>query len=152
MLFIWFVRVFEWLVTGTWGLQHWVSFSLGETAFCRPTTMRGCKQFKWTQVLLLLLVCRVGEAMNPGPNPTFSIGAFNPSGLKGKAPYIVSQLAQGDIWVVSETHLCRQTMQAFRSSLHFAQSQYRYCIGGYPVPSQSSRQFHNAWRGVAILS
>ena len=73
-------------------------------------------------------------------------------GLKGKAPYIVSQLAYGDIWAVSETHLCAQSMQTFRSGLHFAESPYRYCVGGHPVPAQNNCMFHSAWRGVALLS
>ena len=98
-------------------------------------------------------MCRVGEAANPGPcSPSFVLGVFNPSGLKGKAPYIVSQLAYGDIWAVSETHLCSQSMASFRSSLHFAQGPYRFCVGGHPVPLPDDRTFHAAWRGVAVLS
>ena len=40
----------------------------------------------------------------------FTLGAFNPSGLKGKGPYIVSQL-DGDLWAISETHLCSQSFK-----------------------------------------
>lgn len=100
-------------------------------------------------------MCRVGEAANPGPRPEpsdFVLGAFNPSGLNGKAPLIVSQLTQGDIWAVSETHLCRQNLHKFKSSMHFAEGHYRYCVGGHPVPIQSNRMFHSAWKGVAVLS
>ena len=96
-------------------------------------------------------MCRLGEALNPGP-ADFVLGTFNPSGLKGKAPYIVSQLAHGDIWAVTETHLCDQSLRAFRASMHFAQGPYRYCIAGHPVPSQHNRMFHSAWRGVAVMS
>lgn len=104
-------------------------------------------------LLCLALVCRVGEAANPGPNPqSFVLGTFNPSGLPGKAPFIVSQLTQGDIWAVSETHLCSQSMSVFRDSLRFAASPYHYCVGGHPVPAQSNRVFHAAWKGVAALS
>jgi len=99
------------------------------------------------------MVCRVGEAAHPGPaQSNFVLGIFNPSGLTGKAPYIVSQLSHGDIWAVSETHLSHQSFSQFRSSLHFAQSPFRYCIGGNPVPAQSNRVLHAAWRGVAVLS
>ena len=107
------------------------------------------------QIFWLLHLCRIGEATNPGPKAdpsNFVLGAFNPSGLNGKAPFIVSQLAHGDLWAVSETHLCHQTLQKFRSSMHFAEGPYRYCVGGHPVPSSSNRMFHNAWRGVAVLS
>lgn len=110
---------------------------------------------RWFQIFWLLQLCRIGEATNPGPRPEpsdFVLGAFNPSGLNGKAPFIVSQLNHGDVWAVSETHLCSQSMQKFRSSMHFAEGQYRYCVGGHPVPSQTNRMFHTAWRGVAVLS
>ena len=117
-------------------------------AFCRPYR----SQKFWPRLLFFVILCRIGEAANPGPNHNFVLGAFNPSGLKGKAPYIVSHLDFGDLWAVSETHLCSQTLQAFKSSLQFASSQYRYCVGGHPVPSQQNRMFHSAWRGVAVLS
>eukprot|EP00435_Cladocopium_sp_Y103_P070529 s234_g35.t1 len=45
-----------------------------------------------------------------------------------------------------------QALNTFCSSLHFAQSPHKYCIGGFPVPSQTSRLYHSAWRGVAVLS
>ena len=107
---------------------------------------------RWPYLCCFALVCRVGEAANPGPNPNFVLGTFNPTGLPGKAPFIVSQLTQGDIWAVSETHLCSQSMATFRASMHFASSPYRYCIGGHPVPAQSNRSLHAAWRGVATIS
>ena len=108
---------------------------------------------RWPYLLCFTLFCRVGEAANPGPNPqSFVLGAFNPSGLPGKGPYLVSQLPKGDIWAVSETHLCSQSMSSFRASMHFASSPYRYCVGGHPVPAQSSRTSHATWRGVATLS
>lgn len=96
---------------------------------------------------------RIGEAANPGPDQScFVLGTFNPSGLKGKAPYIVSHLAHGDIWAITETHLCSQSLSSFRSSLHFAKSSFRHFVGGHPVPAQNNRMFHSAWRGVGVLS
>ena len=71
-------------------------------AVCRVTSV-GCP-FRVPRLVLLLLMCRLGEAKNPGP-ADFILGTFNPSGLKGKAPYIVSQLAHGDIWAISVTNL-----------------------------------------------
>ena len=124
----------------------------GVAASCCQSSVR-CRQVFWPYLFVFTLLCRVGEATNPGPtNPQFTLGAFNPSGLKGKGPYIVSQLAEGDIWAISETHLCSQSLQAFRASLHFANSQFKYCIAGHPVPAQENRVFHAAWRGVAVLS
>ena len=121
------------------------------TATCRTASLR-CKPVFWPYLLVFTTLCRIGEATNPGPQSNFVLGAFNPSGLKGKAPYIVSQLLYGDIWAVSETHLCSQALHAFKTSLRFAKSPFGYCVGGYPVPSQQDRLFHSAWRGVAVLS
>ena len=119
-------------------------------AGCRSTSLKRFSP-RIPQWVFLLLMCRLGEALNPGPDD-FVLGTFNPSGLKGKAQYIVSQLAYGDLWAVTETHLCDQSLRMFRSSLHFAQGPYRYCVAGHPVPAQQNRVFHSAWRGVAVLS
>lgn len=104
-------------------------------------------------IFLLLFGCRVGEASNPGP-PTaddFVLGAFNPSGLRGKAPFLVSHLAHGDFWAVTETHMCQQGIKDFRAGLRFAQSQFK-CIAGHPVPAQRSKTHQGQWKGVALLS
>lgn len=122
-------------------------------AVCRVTSVR-CRSGLWPYVAAFALLCRIGEAANPGPRPesSFVLGAFNPSGLPGKAPYLVSQFAQGDVWAVSETHLSENAMSQFRASMHFARGPYNYMIGGHPVPAQNDRTFHASWRGVAVLS
>ena len=128
-------------------------FHFGFLAVCQRFVMCRSSTGTWRHLVMLLVLCRIGEASNPGPlADSFVIGAFNPSGLVGKAPYLVSHLAHGDIWAVSETHLCNRALQTFRASLRFADSTHRYCIGGHPVPAQQNRQFHAAWRGVAVLS
>ena len=93
----------------------------GDAFFQRRTILRiRCSTF-WPQLFVLTLLCRVGEATNPGPTESdVVLGAFNPSGLNGKAQYIVSQLAHRDIWA-SETRLCGQSLQHFRSGLHSCQ-------------------------------
>ena len=141
------VGLHDWVL----GLLFW-GFCWG-LAVCRNTSVR-CKYGLWPYVAAIVLSCRIGEAANPGPKPdcSFSIGAFNPSGLPGKAPYLVSQLAHGDIWAVSETHLSSCTMNQFRAGMHFAKSPHKYVIGGHPVPAQSDRMFHASWRGVAMIS
>jgi hypothetical protein len=102
-------RLFTW----TWGLLVCVVMFLGAAAFCCHASFR-CRNVLWPYFFVFTLLCRVGEATNPGPaNSQFILGAFNPSGLKGKGPYIVSQLAEGDLWAISETHLCSQSLQAF---------------------------------------
>ena len=92
-----FRRAFQVLLfglLGAWGL--FVSILVVITrglAFCQHASVR-CR-LQWPYLFCIALVCRVGEATNPGPNPNFVLGSFNPSGLPGKAPYIVSQLTQG---------------------------------------------------------
>lgn len=133
------------------GLLFWV-FCWG-AAVCRSTSVR-CSSGLWPYVAAIVLLCRIGEAANPGPRPesSFAIGAFNPSGLPGKAPYLVSQLAHGDLWAVSETHLSAIAMNQFRAGMHFAKSPFKYVVGGHPVPAQNDRVFHASWRGVAMIS
>ena len=122
-------------------------------AVCQAqSTSRTSPRLAWC-FAFLLFTCRVGEASNPGPlDSNFVLGAFNPSGLRGKAPFLVSHLAHGDIWAVSETHLCHQGSQDFRSSLLFANSPYKYCVTGHPVPAQHSKTHQGQWKGVAMLS
>ena len=79
------------------------------------------------------------------------MGVFNPSGLRGKAPFLVSHLAHGDLWAVSETHLCQQGIKDFQAGLRFAQSSYK-CVAGFPVPAQRSRTHQGQWKGVAMIS
>lgn len=130
-----------------WVFAYWVM------AVCQFRSSHGGRGGFWPYVIAFALCCRVGEAANPGPDQSnFVLGVFNPSGLKGKAPYLVSHLSHGDLWAVSETHLCHHTFAQFRSSLHFAKSQFKYCVGGHPVPSQPNRTYHAAWRGVSVLS
>ena len=141
-----------WLANRILGLIFACFTILWGMTVCRATSTRRIQRL-WPYVFVFAMFCRIGEADNPGPiNTDFVLGACNPSGLKGKAPYVVSHLAHGDLWAFSETHLCSQALHAFRSSLHFARSPFSYCIGGHPVPAQNSRVFHAAWRGVAVLS
>ena len=142
----------------TLGLQLTTILILHRTgvgAVCPPRQLQVCPgRAAWTSWFMLSLMCSIGEATNLGPDegrPHFVLGTFNPPGLKGKAPYRVSHLAQGDIWAVSETHLCAQSMEAFRTGLHFAESPCRYCVGGHPVPAHNNRMLHPDWRGVAWL-
>ena len=52
--------------------------------FCH-SVMHRSQQF-WPRLIFFTVLCRIGEAANPGPDQNFVLGAFNPSGLKGKAP------------------------------------------------------------------
>lgn len=109
----------------------------------------------WVYIILVCLTWRIGEASNPGPGDVsedfFTLGAFNPSGLRNKAHYVSSHLSYGDVWTVSETHLSSFDFCNFRRGLHFADSPLKYCVGGHPVPHGDDQHAH-AWRGVAVLS
>ena len=115
------------------------------------------KGFRFMVFAVMWMCCvRVGEARHPGPNRPkeneFCLGAFNPSGLTGKIQVINEYLSHGDLWGVTETHLAAPTLTKFRKSLRLTDSQFRYCIGGHPVPHRHGSATAGGWRGVAILS
>ena len=60
-----------------------------------------------TLLLILIGMFPIGEASNPGPDhfeDHFTLGTFNPSGLRNKAQFFQTHLAFGDVWTVAETH------------------------------------------------
>ena len=65
-----------------------IALVLPVVAVCHQRSSRFCPRLAWC-ILVLLFDCRVGEASNPGPplEDNFVMGAFNPSGLRGKAPF-----------------------------------------------------------------
>eukprot|EP00438_Fugacium_kawagutii_P001634 Skav211752 [mRNA] locus=scaffold1548:659930:672993:- [translate_table: standard] len=112
--------------------------------FARALPLRLC---------MLLMFVRVGEASHPGPSSrTCVLGTFNPSGLNGKAHLVANNLQYGDLWLISETHLTTRALHMFRTGLRVADSEYKYCIGGYPVPGKAASSFAGSYRGVATLS
>lgn len=112
---------------------YWVNWgfaSNARSAKCGATLRSRC-------VMLLVLLCavRIGEASHPGPeDANFVLGAANPSGLRSKAPYVVSQMAHGDLWAFTETHLCSRELQSFNAGLIFAKAPFHPLLGGFPVP------------------
>ena len=128
----------------------------GVPAVCWPTSFR-CVWGKIRVLLLILFwsdVCRLGEAANPGPpdgdSQHFVLGSFNPSGLRSKSHFVSSQLPDGDIWAISETHLDGRELSKFRRSLHSSASCFQYCVAGYPVDPRAD--CNRSWKGVAILA
>ena len=110
----------SWQATCARGLFIWAFMCFWGLAVCHHASYRCLSASRWPYVVFLAALCRIGEACNPGPDSDFVIGTFNPSGLRGKAPYIVSHLAFGDIWAVTETHLSCTDVHAFRAGLSFA--------------------------------
>ena len=110
----------------------------------------------WIRVVLLFGFLRIGEASNPGPPVQFegchfTLGTFNPSGLRNKSNYFCSHLSAGDVWAVSETHFYGRDVTKFRAGLRASKSSHRYF-----VPDQPSMQpclaSQSSWKGVGILS
>ena len=131
--------------------------------FCwKQVSTVACKYFVGSSRLLRLLMVMAfihsGEAHNPGPtdvsrshNRSWSLGAFNPSGLCGKHQVIESYLGDCDIWAVSETHLTSRGFSSFRQNLKWS-SNFQFCVGGSPVPLRSHSDRTGEWSGVCMIS
>lgn len=81
----------------------------------RPCSRPACR---WMILLTLFGSFRIGEASNPGPHfeaDVFTLGTFNPSGLRNKAHYFQTHMSDGDIWTVSETHFYGKDVSRFPS-------------------------------------
>ena len=79
--------------------------------------------------LCSFVLCGLGRLLTPDPEDgNLCFGAANPSGLRSKAQYVVSQMAHGDMWAFTETHLCSRELQSFNAGLIFAKA---------PVPASS---------------
>ena len=118
------------------------------------TSLRGGK--RWQYLLLCFGLLRIGEASNPGPvvdfeADQFTVGTFNPTGLRNKAHYFHTHMSYGDIWTAAETHFYGKDVSRFRAGLRASHSAHKYCITDAPstrrqVTSQS------AWKGVGVLA
>ena len=154
------LMIFVWLTRGSLAMVLVPTFTLmlplvfgGLQAVCRCS--KGLKILHPT-LPFLFLFCRIGEASNPGPSDQFeecqfSVGTFNPSGLRNKAQYFSSHLSDGDIWTVSETHFFGQDVSKFRTSLRATQTDHRYFISDQTSMKPCLINQH-AWKGVAVIS
>ena len=117
------------------------------------------RHLRFVQCLIIASFLHSGEASNPGPKSssrgtsdrTWSLGAFNPSGLCGKHQVISSYLDTCDIWAVSETHLTSRGLQSFRKNLQLS-GDFQFCVGGAPVPLRPHSDRIGEWSGVGMLS
>jgi hypothetical protein len=88
----------------------WPVFRWGRASFHRDAKLTSLPHTRVVALFVLLCFARIGEASNPGPpNADFAaefvLGIANPTGLRNKGPYVASQMAHGDVWMFSETHL-----------------------------------------------
>ena len=125
-------------------------------AVCQPRHFKMITM-PWRLVLLLSAgLFRIGEASNPGPpvhfdDDLFHIGTFNPSGLRGKAPYIDAHLPLGDVWTISETHFFGRDLQSFRAGLRANKSSFKYCFSD-TCSIKPKLLSQTSWKGVATLA
>eukprot|EP00435_Cladocopium_sp_Y103_P042710 s112_g11.t2 len=109
-----------------------------------------------TLALLIFGLFRIGEAANPGPSAHFAdvhftLGAFNPSGLRNKEHHINTHLAHGDLWAISETHFFGRDVQKFRAALKRTRSVFQYCVSD-STSLKPSLLSQSSWKGVMTLS
>lgn len=115
----------------------------------------GSNPRSWKFLLLIFSLMRLGEASNPGPDGqfenVFTLGTCNPSGLRNKSHYFASQLSDGDLWMITETHFFGKDVSRFRAGLRAAGGRYRYCVTD-EASTRPCLQSQNAWKGVAAIS
>lgn len=94
------------------------------------------------------MTCRIGEALNPGPQ---AFGSLNPTGLMGKVPEL--QALPLGTYAVQESHLTGVGCQQFKRQLQWQGSPYQLCHGP-PAPAQSTnlRSTGGKQTGVAFVS
>ena len=143
------------------GFHHclWILFPLILWRVCEGTgnVARSCvgRCSRGIALLLLLGLFPIGEASNPGPDghfdDCFTLGTFNPSGLRNKAQFFQTHLAHGDLWTVSETHFFGKDVSRFKAGLRSAGSKHKYCATD--VSSLHRRlTTETSWKGVAALA
>ena len=106
--------------------------------------------------MMIFGLCRIGEASNPGPEvqfdrDIFTLGTFNPSGLRNKSHYIQTHLSWGDVWTVAETHFFGKDLSRFRAGLKAAHSMHKYCITDQSSVRRALLS-QKSWKGVGVLS
>ena len=126
----------------------------------RPVLFRGVSMHRlW---LVILLLCRVGEASVPGPGSlpdpasvrggasVWQLAVCNPSGLGGKAFTCLD--SPHDVVLLSETHLTAPGKRAFFGALRSSGSTFRNMITSHPVPPRHSSSQVGQWSGTVMLS
>lgn len=94
-----------------------------------------------------MMLCRVGEATNPGP--PVSIGTFNSCGVIGKCD-LLADLPDG-VYGISETHVSSRGMPKLQHELHCHVPGARI-IHGPPLVSTSLGSYGGRATGVAAFS
>ena len=111
------------------------------------------KRFPLYAILWIMLsfICRVGEAVQPGPQEVWGLGCLNPNSLLGKSMQIQS-LPTG-IWCVSESSLSSEGVHRCKAELQSTPQKFRL-IPGHPAPLRNPKSSSIGGKqvGVAFLS
>ena len=81
--------------------------------------------------MAFVLSFRIGEATNPGPCDSWTLGVINPTGIAGKG-FQCDHLSPG-VYGVSESHLTQPGLNRFRQELRSNHSSFSY-LAGHPAP------------------
>lgn len=147
-----FRRLLSWLITGFHVELSFVEggqFLHRKPGSCR-SVYRSCLG-AWTFGVLLLSLLRIGEASHPGPDSpvTWRLGVANPSGLNGKVDQVAA--LDGDVWVMTETHLSQHGLSRFKQGLHALATPWKYVVPGSPCPVRGLNAT-GTHSGVLLLS
>ena len=137
----------------------WILFPLILWMVCvrKGISLRPCVGRSSIGCALLLVLGQfpIGEASNPGPaghfDACFTLGAFNPSGLRNKAQFFQTHLSHGDVWAISETHFFGKDVSRFKAGLHSAGSSHKYCVTDR-TSMRRGLTTDNSWKGVGVLA
>ena len=102
--------------------------------------------------------CRLGEAMNPGPDicnddSLLTVGVGNPGGLRGKESLLMD-LGPG-IWTMTETQLSSTTMRTTAGILRADGRKMNRAVRplfSAPAPLRVGSQWAGTWSGVATIA
>ena len=103
-----------------------------------------------SSLLLVLTVCRIGEARVPGPDAPWKLGICNPSGLQGKH-HILSSI-DASVVAISETHLTQAARRNLEMSFRSTRSRYKHVLAGAPLLPRAESSDAGSWSGVAFAS
>ena len=117
----------------------------------RVTPGRPRSIWAFLRFVLVLMMCRIGEARVPGPDSdTWTLGIVNPSGLQGK--YHVLDSVNAEVLAISETHLSAQAKRGLAYSFRSHKSRFKHVLTGAPMAPRSLSSDAGQWAGVAFAS
>ena len=159
------VNVFFWMIVVTFfGFARWsgshlfVSSSWGKMKKNPAMVVNRSRSLvgkcHLLQFVVFIVSCRIGEASHPGPPGgsgefSWSLGICNPSGLNDKVDQVA--FLDGDVWLMSETHLTGPGVVRFRKGLAHLRSPFTSIVPGSPCRSRGMSEVGH-YSGVLAVS